>query len=86
MPLKKIINITIKTQKISEDLSDIYENKIRSISEEYNKLQNENQQQKRRIKSLENINIQNDLIIQELRAQFLQEIKSVARNKNKKWE
>ena len=76
MPLKKIINITIKTQKISEDLSDIYENKIRSISEEYNKLQNENQQQKRRIKSLENINIQNDLIIQELRAQFLQEIKS----------
>jgi hypothetical protein len=31
--------------------------------------------QKRRIRSLENINIQNDLIIQELRVQFLEEIK-----------
>jgi len=68
MPLTKIINITIKTQEITQDLFIMYNNKIHSMSEEI-------EDQKRRIRSLENINIQNDLIIQELRVQFLEEIK-----------
>jgi hypothetical protein len=68
MPLTKIINITMKTQEITQNMFIMYDNKIRSMSEEI-------EDQKRRIRSLENINIQNDLIIQELRVQFLEEIK-----------
>ena len=68
MPLTKIINITMKTREITQNMFIMYDNKIRSMSEEI-------EDQKRRIRSLENINIQNDLIIQELRVQFLEEIK-----------
>jgi hypothetical protein len=58
----------MKTQEITQNMFIMYDNKIRSMSEEI-------EDQKRRIRSLENINIQNDLIIQELRVQFLEEIK-----------
>jgi hypothetical protein len=45
MPLTKIINITIKTQEMAQDLFIMYDNKIRSMSEEI-------EDQKRRIRSL----------------------------------
>ena len=50
-------------------------NKIKILKKECKKLQQENEVQRERIKSLENINIQNELIIQELRTQFTEEVK-----------
>ena len=48
---------------------------IYQLGKECKKLQEENEVQRERIKSLENINIQNEFIIQELRHQFTQEVK-----------
>ena len=50
-------------------------NKLKTLGKECKKLQEENEVQRERIKSLENINIQNEFIIQELRHQFTQEVK-----------
>ena len=47
-------------------------NKLKTLGK---KLQEENEVQRERIKSLENINIQNEFIIQELRHQFTEEVK-----------
>ena len=49
-------------------------NKLKTLGKECKKLQEENEVQRERIKSLENINIQNEFIIQELRHQFTQEV------------
>ena len=50
-------------------------NKLKTLGKECKKLQEENEVQRERINSLENINIQNEFIIQELRHQFTQEVK-----------
>ena len=69
--MPELENIIKLTRTIRIDIN----NKIKILKKECKKLQQENEVQRERIKSLENINIQNELIIQELRTQFTEEVK-----------
>ena len=69
--MPELENMIKLTRTIRLDIN----NKIKILKKECKKLQQENEVQRERIKSLENINIQNELIIQELRTQFTEEVK-----------
>ena len=70
--LEKMIKLTTT---IRLDINNKLKILKKECKKECKKLQQENEVQRERIKSLENINIQNELIIQELRTQFTEEVK-----------